>query len=1261
MPLNDLFGLLAKRQTDPDKYLASSVNVVGAGQHGAIRAPFNQRRGVDSYRSWVYAAANINANAVAALPIRLYARADAPDFSSGRRAVSRSRKRYLLGDDRGERRPSTSVLRKVADFGTDFEEVTGHHPVLDVLSKANPYLNGFDLTVLRILYGELTGNGYLHPVIDEASGVPGELWPLAPQFVEVIPDEDQFVRGYLYGVDANRKQVFDPDEVIHFKRPNPGNLFYGIGKVEAAYGAVLENHAIHEMDLATFSNSARPDYAVVVKGHPTGDQLDRFQQQVEERLRGSRKDGNFITVTGDVQFTPLNFPPKDLAGREEIVEEIAAVFGVPVSMLKANDPNLASAQTGFAQWREGTILPLCRMDEQELNQSLLPLFGLEDTHVLAYDNPVPHDRAYELQERQTAVAGGWRTPNEARLEEGKEAIEDEMADRLLYGGQPLGASAPDLGLGLGPALPALPADTDVEEEETEVESLPAAMATPLNGAQVQSIVTVLDGVAGGNVSPIAAIELIVASGLDRSAAERMVQSQAEAVPEAAVEAEIELNPEDPDIAPAPKTLSLFRSGRLSKYAATKLLQSQGFSRKVAERMIEAEEKARPVEKVQRFRGEPLGDCVDRGIEVLMAEGYERDQATAIAFDQCGGKKAELRTMYRDPNDLYETAEEAEAVAALIGCEGHHTHEVEGRTLYMPCAEMSDYTELTGQEHTDPEDPTLRPEKAVEDVDLQPTAEMAELAERGLRLREEHGRGGTEVGVARARDIKNRENLSPETVARMANFFSRHRVDLDAPAADPSHDEYPSAGVIAWMLWGGDPANPDDAGNAWSERKLDELDGAREKAKNDASTPAEPSERIEGSDENPEGSASGSRGGIEISEETEKALKNKVEEHNEKHGDKKGKKVDLGMLKAVYRRGAGAFSTSHRPGMTRNQWSMARVNAFLYLVRNGRPENAKYVSDNDLLPEGHPKKEKKDKGCGCAETKAFEWPDATRKYRLEIEGLEDDFARHKAETDDPTAEDTIREGERRTPAMAIAAVALEAFSKMSETLRDEGASGVFDPLLSKAKRRTSKQETAEIRRLKKLFADLKGQVAADMEATILAAIEGGNRAAVIRLNEQLAAIGRSQLGAVALSKQIEKIATQRGKEIAKTVVDETLERFVRGLDETYSIPGDLQGRAATIARTESARAYHDGQVDAWKESGIVERKHFMLAAGACEFCRTIAKRYGEGKGKAIPVDQPVVKAGETIIGSKGGRLTVGRSMQGTVHPNCRCDFVAVLED
>lgn len=103
------------------------------------------------------------------------------------------------------------------------------------------------------------------------------------------------------------------------------------------------------------------------------------------------------------------------------------------------------------------------------------------------------------------------------------------------------------------------------------------------------------------------------------------------------------------------------------------------------------------------------------------------------------------------------------------------------------------------------------------VDLKPTEAMAAEAERGLAWREEFGRGGTEVGVARARDLKNRVNLSPETVRRMVSYFARHEVDKQAEGFSPGEKGYPSAGRIAWALWGGDP------GQSWANRKSEELD------------------------------------------------------------------------------------------------------------------------------------------------------------------------------------------------------------------------------------------------------------------------------------------------------------------------------------------------------------------------------------------------------------------------------------------------------
>lgn len=93
----------------------------------------------------------------------------------------------------------------------------------------------------------------------------------------------------------------------------------------------------------------------------------------------------------------------------------------------------------------------------------------------------------------------------------------------------------------------------------------------------------------------------------------------------------------------------------------------------------------------------------------------------------------------------------------------------------------------------------------------PNEGMKSEAQKGLDWRQEFGRGGTEVGIARARDIINGKNLSLDTVNRMVSFFARHEVDKKAKGFRQGEDGYPSNGRIAWALWGG------DAGKSWSEK------------------------------------------------------------------------------------------------------------------------------------------------------------------------------------------------------------------------------------------------------------------------------------------------------------------------------------------------------------------------------------------------------------------------------------------------------------
>ena len=106
-----------------------------------------------------------------------------------------------------------------------------------------------------------------------------------------------------------------------------------------------------------------------------------------------------------------------------------------------------------------------------------------------------------------------------------------------------------------------------------------------------------------------------------------------------------------------------------------------------------------------------------------------------------------------------------------------------------------------------------------------------------------------------------------------------------------------------------------------------------------------------------GDASTSRG-AKVSKKDEATLQKKADDFNKRYKEKLGYGVTVGMLKAVFQRGLGAYNTSRSPRVkSPSQWAFARTNAFLYLVKNGRPQNPKYITDNDLLPKKHPKSTK----------------------------------------------------------------------------------------------------------------------------------------------------------------------------------------------------------------------------------------------------------------------------------------------------------------
>ncbi len=338
----------------------------------------------------------------------------------------------------------------------------------------------------------------------------------------------------------------------------------------------------------------------------------------------------------------------------------------------------------------------------------------------------------------------------------------------------------------------------------------------------------------------------------------------------------------------------------------------------------------------------------------------------------------------------------------------------------------------------------------------PNKGMKAEAEKGLAWRKEFGRGGTRIGVTRANQIKNGVDLSESTIKRMYSYFSRHEVDKQAKGFRPGEEGFPSNGRIAWALWGGDP------GYTWSKKLVEQMKKEDERKLEMRPYPNEHAARIEdpeqfdsfrrknnefktgihvihGIKDNErlvqsirfdsdmytpeEAKAWLERNEFEyikfedaieeraVSEKTEEALKNKLTEHHEEVGDVKSKRTTLAVLKQVYERGIGAFNTN--PGSVRpqvsnaNQWAMARVNSFLYALRNGKYRSGKH--DTDLLPESHPLSSKEEKAM----------KDKEDRHILNVNETDDsviiEFSKHhedKAEEENVDAVSSYQEDEEK---------------------------------------------------------------------------------------------------------------------------------------------------------------------------------------------------------------------------------------------------------
>jgi HK97 family phage portal protein len=146
------------------------------------------------------------------------------------------------------------------------------------------------------------------------------------------------------------------------------------------------------------------------------------------------------------------------------------------------------------------------------------------------------------------------------------------------------------------------------------------------------------------------------------------------------------------------------------------------------------------------------------------------------------------------------------------------------------------------------------------------------------------------------------------------------------------------------------------------------------------------------------------------------------------------------------------------------------------------------------------------------------------------------------------------------------------------------------------------------------------------------------------------------------------ANRLASSVTRTYSQAVADTVAKGIADGLSIPqiaDDLQAtmpelndyRATMIARTETARAYTNGNVAAWEKSGDVAGKEWLLAVDACEFCKAIAAKFNTNVG----LTDNFLPKGVLLQGVDGGLMSIDYTeiFAPPLHPNCRCDVAPIM--
>ncbi len=305
----------------------------------------------------------------------------------------------------GRRLPASVVCELCDERGVEYVE---DHQALRVWNNPNDFTTGQEFRESIQQHIDLTGEGWMVAEMSDIGDFPLSLWGPRPDRMEVIPDRDEFLSGYLYRAPTGEEVPLATDEVVQVRMPNPLDPYRGLGPVQAMMVELDATRYTAAWNRQFFQNSAIPGGVIEVPKELPDTVFRRIRDQWQERHRGMRNAHRVAILESGATWKDTAFSQRDMQFTELYSlgkKGIREAYRYPEFMLGTmENANKASATATETYYARRILVPRLNRLKTSANADFLPMFGATARGVrLVFTNPVPADAEDENAERTSKV------------------------------------------------------------------------------------------------------------------------------------------------------------------------------------------------------------------------------------------------------------------------------------------------------------------------------------------------------------------------------------------------------------------------------------------------------------------------------------------------------------------------------------------------------------------------------------------------------------------------------------------------------------------------------------------------------------------------------------------------------------------------------------------------------------------------------------------------------------------------------------------